>query len=117
MTRTKTDAKNMIEYRASALAALPDKIPSRGGRVIDGRLWKCSGINAVDKLVELLPLFDPRGHRSFDFFDDKFEELLVEFYNAEADRRIALEAENCACGAGLPAVPMIGLHGTFDPRM
>ena len=61
---------------------MPDQIPSRGGRMIDGPLWKAAASKTVDELKAISHLIQTHG---FDWLENEFNERIVSHYNESVD--------------------------------
>ena len=85
----RTAIEDMLYARASAISAMPDRIPTRGGNYLNGHVWREMSQRVLFELTGMTPRSEELG---FDWFDAEFEARLVAYYNREMDRREALEA-------------------------
>jgi hypothetical protein len=83
---TKEAVEEFLDNAQIRIGRMPDKIPTRGGKFIDGPLWKSAANQAVDELKAISHLASKHG---FDWFENKFNEQIVCFYNEAVDRRNA----------------------------
>ncbi len=87
---TKEGVETFLGDLLLRIQRMPDHIPTRGGRHIDGPLWKAAASEAVDELKAISHLAPNHG---LDWFETEFNERIVRHYNDAVDlHNAALDA-------------------------
>jgi hypothetical protein len=85
---TKESVEMFLETLKINISRMPDRIETRGGKLIDGPLWKSAANRAVDELTSISHLASKNG---LDWFENEFNERIVIFYNESVDLKNASE--------------------------